>query len=380
MSRFYPSAFYLIYFAALAVFSPFLVLYYQQLGFSGGQVGLLLGVSPFLSLFASPFWTGLADARHRHKAVLTVTLVAAIVFAALYPFFRSFGPLFTVVALFSFFVAPIVALVDSATISMLGDQREMYGRVRLWGTVGWGIAAPLAGIFLQRYGLQWMFWMYSALMAINLFITRKLVFVKPASSTPFWAGLRVLLTNRRWVFFLLTVFIAGIGLSAQTNYLAVLMEIKGGDKSLLGVALFITTLSEVPIMFFSNRLLKGLKSRGLLILAIFFTGLRCLLYALVAGPVALLVLQLVHGLTFPLLWVAGVTYVAENAPEGLGATGQGVFGSVMVGFGMAAGGPLGGLLIDRMGISGMYAVFGLIVFAGLGLFLVFDRNPPRQNL
>jgi MFS family permease len=331
MSRFYPSAFYLIYFAALAVFSPFLVLYYQQLGFSGGQVGLLLGVSPFLSLFASPFWTGLADARHRHKAVLTVTLVAAIVFAALYPFFRSFGPLFTVVALFSFFVAPIVALVDSATISMLGDQREMYGRVRLWGTVGWGIAAPLAGIFLQRYGLQWMFWMYSALMAINLFITRKLVFVKPASSTPFWAGLRVLLTNRRWVFFLLTVFIAGIGLSAQTNYLAVLMEIKGGDKSLLGVALFITTLSEVPIMFFSNRLLKGLKSRGLLILAIFFTGLRCLLYALVAGPVALLVLQLVHGLTFPLLWVAGVTYVAENAPEGLGATGQGVFGSVMVG-------------------------------------------------
>ena len=40
-----PFTFYFLYFAATAALIPFIVLYYQQLGFSGGQIGLLSALS-----------------------------------------------------------------------------------------------------------------------------------------------------------------------------------------------------------------------------------------------------------------------------------------------------------------------------------------------
>lgn len=366
-----------MYFAALSVSSPYVVLYYKEFGLSGSQIGLLLGLGPIISLVAAPVWTGLADVRHHHKAITTLTLLLSTGLMATLPFVKTFGLLVLVISGFSFFIAPIIPLVDNATISMLGDQRDRYGQIRMWGTIGWGLTAPIAGMVLQAFGLRWMFWIYCGLMLLSVIPTRKLTFTKNTEVTPFWNGLTSVITNRRWLLFLGMVFIAGIGLSSHGNYLAVLMEQKGGDKSLMGIALLMSTICEIPVMFYSNVILRKLKSRGLLIMAVTFAGLRCLLYASAGSSTALLMIQLLHGFTFPALWVAGITYVAENAPPGMGATIQAVFGGALMGFGMAAGGVLGGSLIDLIGLQGMFAVFGLIVFIGLGTFLVFDRPPIR---
>jgi hypothetical protein len=53
-ARFYPAAFYFLYFAALAAFMPFLSIYYQNLGLDGRQIGTLLALPPLVSLFAGP--------------------------------------------------------------------------------------------------------------------------------------------------------------------------------------------------------------------------------------------------------------------------------------------------------------------------------------
>lgn len=351
------------------------MLYYQQIGLAGWQTGILLGLAPLASLLSGPFWTGLADTRHQHKTILNLTLILTVSTVLVLPLTKTFNLLILIVTGFSFFVTPIMALVDSATISMLGARRERYGRIRLWGTIGWGLASLVAGVFLQRFGLVWMFWIYCGLMLLNLLPISKLIFIKSITVTPFWSGLRGVMNNRRWVWFLFIVFIAGIGLSAHANYLAILIQSKGGDKSMIGIALFLSTVSEMPVMFFSNIILKKLKPRGLLVMAVTFASLRCMLYSLVAGAQVVLLIQLLHGFTFPSLWVAGVNYVAENAPPGLNATLQAIFGSVLNGFGLAAGGVLGGILIDQVGLPAMYLVLGLVVLAGLVLFLIFDRQP-----
>jgi PPP family 3-phenylpropionic acid transporter len=358
-----PAAFYFFFFAALAAMSPFLALYYQGLGLSGGEIGLLLGVSPLVSLFASPFWTGLADARHRHKTILFITILTTILFAVVFPSLKTFAFVFLFVLLLAFVSAPIIPLVDTAAISMLGERRELYGRTRLWGTIGWGVSAPLAGMFLQIQGLRWLFWVYALLMTFNLFIVPRISFSRPVNVTPFWHGLRIVFTDRRWVFFLFTVFVAGIGIAVHANYLSLLLQYLGADKTLVGFAVTITMLSELPVMFFSNRPLKRLKPNGLLIIATTVVGLRCLFYAFSLTPLTVLFIQLAHGFTYPALWIAGVTYAAENAPAGLESTSQGIFGSVLAGFGMSAGSLLGGMFIDSFGITRMYLYIGLMVLA-----------------
>ena len=149
------------------------------------------------------------------------------------------------------------------------------------------------------------------------------------------------------------------------------------DPTTMGIALTIATLSELPVFFFAQRLLRRLKAHGLLLLSLGVTGLRMLLYAVFNFPLGVLLVQITQGLTFPAAWVAGVSYADENAPAGLSATSQGLFSAMVMGIGSAAGGFFGGLLLGSIGGRGMYLVLGVAVLLGLGIITLIERRVAR---
>lgn len=374
MKKIWPFSFYLLYFGAGACVFPYFVLYYQSLGFSGAQIGILSAISPLITLAGAPFWTGIADTSRRHKLVMSITILAATALIASYPFVRSIALVFVLVSVFSFMIAPVNALADTATMTMLGDQRHMYGRVRVGGTVGWGVFAPLAGIAIERYGLDWAFWSYAALMFIGFLVSQQFVFSHIGRSVSLWHGLRELFSNRRLVLFLATTFVCGMALMSINAYLSAYIAELGIRKSATGFALGLTTISELPVLFFGDRLLARLKPHGLLILSMIATIARLFLYAIFTTEVGILAFQFINGFTFPALWVAGVSYVNEIAPPGLSATAQGIFGATVFGFGAAGGGFLGAILLERVGGAQMFAIFGALMFAALILYLVMERG------
>ena len=178
MKKIWPFSFYLLNFAAFASLIPFFVIFYQSLGFNGTQIGLLTGIPPLITLICAPLGTGLADSTRRHKLIMGIGLLAAVIMAILLPAFKSFAIIFIIVALYNILMAPVGSLADSATMTMLGDEKEMYGRIRLGGTIGWGIFAPIAGLLVQNYGLNIAFWLFAAMMLANVFVSRKFDFGK----------------------------------------------------------------------------------------------------------------------------------------------------------------------------------------------------------
>ena len=160
---FYPFSFYFLFYAAMASFMPFIVLFYQQLNFNGAQIGLLTGVPPLVSLAAGPFLTGLADSTRRHNLIMGVGILFAALTGFVLPMLSSFTAIFLLVIVFNIFFAPVGSLSDSATMSMLGEERSMYGRVRLGGTLGWGVFAQTAGFLLYAYGLRILFYVFTAI-------------------------------------------------------------------------------------------------------------------------------------------------------------------------------------------------------------------------
>ena len=154
----------------------------------------------------------------------------------------------------------------------------------------------------------------------------------------------------------------------------------GSSESMMGIAAMIATVTELPIFFFGNRLVKRFGSRGLFLLALVMVGVRSLLLVWANSAFAVMVIQALGGTIFPAMWLAGVSYADEHAPAGLKSTAQGLFGAVCFGCGSAVGGFVGGLLLESIGGRGLFLVFGLVILIGLGLVELVKRILPAEEV
>jgi PPP family 3-phenylpropionic acid transporter len=191
-------------------------------------------------------------------------------------------------------------------------------------------------------------------------------------------GLRILLSNPRWILFLIVALSSGLALAGVNNYFFPYMKELGAGTSMMGIALTIGTITEVPVLFFGNRLLRLFKPYGLFMLAAAVTAIRVLLFAANSTPAFALVIQLLNGFTFPAMWMAGVAWANAHAPQGMTATAQGLFGAMTFGFGMAVGGFLGGPLLESLGGRGLYLVFGSIALATVIVAALVERRLPKE--
>ena len=377
--------FYFLFFAGLAALMPFLALYYEGLGLSGRQIGVLTAIPPLIALFAASLWGGLADATHQHRRLLGLAMAGAIVCVLVLSQASSFLLLGVLIVGYAFFFAPINPLVDNSAMEMLGERKNQYGQLRLWGAIGWGVSAPLIGRLVETHGLRWSFLGYALIMALGLVVILRLPISENSISSSFWHGFRVLMARRRWILFLIVVFVAGLGAGILNNYLFLYMNQLGASETLMGLALTVATLSELTVFALSGRMLQRWGTGRMLAASIVAMVIRMLAYSVVTTPWAVLVIQLLHGFTFAALWTAGVSYANSAAPRGMGATAQGVFSGVTMGLAAATGAFVGGWLYQGVGPVLMFRWAGIgialaLLVAALASRYLVDPQPTAASV
>lgn len=375
-----PRLYYFFAYGGSASLLPFLVIYYQELGLSGSQIGLLMGIPTLMSLISAPFWGGLADATDKKHLLLGAAIALSMAMVWALSLTTAFIWIALIVVVFAFNSAPVLPLVDSTVMDMLGEHKEQYGKHRLWGAVGWGVSAPVIGWLIERHGLQWSFWGYLIASSAVFLVVLNLPVSKASLGSRYWQGLRGLLQDKRWRFFLLAVFVSGIGSSILTNFLFLRLKDLGSSETLMGTALAVATVSELPVFFFSGMLMKRWGARSLLVLSLFVYVLRALAMSFLAAPWQVLPVQLLHGLTFSITWAAGVTYAREIAPPGMGATAQSLFSGAFFGLGGSVGALIGGVLYQEAGSAALFRWMALVVFAAAVFFFWTGRGNQTGNL
>ena len=90
--KFWSFSFYLLFYAGAVATYNYFALYFQQEGIPGVQIGVLIGTSSLVGIFTGPLWSGLADASHRHRLILTTAIIGNVIAILLFPAFHSFLP------------------------------------------------------------------------------------------------------------------------------------------------------------------------------------------------------------------------------------------------------------------------------------------------
>ena len=343
-------AFYFTIFAALAFLLPFLSLYYQQeLGLSGSQIGFLTGIAPIISLIGASVWGAVADATHRHKAILLMGVAG--VWLSVLAIFKAPGFLLLTLAVgfYAFLSSPVLPIVDNSVMTMLGDKRDRYGLIRVWGSIGWGVSAVFAGMLIQRLGLHWAFYGFLILYGVLFLIALRFPIPEVSIASRFWQGIRQLATNVQWIIFLLVALVEGMSLSIFLNFLFLHLSDMGATRTMMSLSLTVATFSEIPVFLLGHKLLRRWTPVQLLAFSIALTAVRALLYAGMTAPWQVLPISLLHGPTFAIMWTAGVAYANKTAPKGLGTTAMAVFSGTTFGLGAALGAMTGGWLYQHVG-------------------------------
>jgi MFS family permease len=263
---------------------------------------------------------------------------------------------------------------------MLGERKDEYGKQRLWGAVGWGGVAPIAGALIDRAGLQWAFYGHVILMFGGLLVSSRLPVGRASMGRQFWRGLRSLLANRQWIIFLVTILVGGLSLTISISFLFLYLDDLGADKTLMGLSLTAATISELPVWFFSNRLLERWGARRLLAFSLLACATQAFAYSLIQTPWLALPIQLLHGPAFSAMWAAGVSYANEIAPAGMRATAQGLFSGVGMGLRAALGAFVGGLLYENLGAALMFRWGGISALLGLFVLVASGRSLQKPKL
>ena len=375
--RILASAAYFFFFAGGGALIPYLVLYYQDVGIDKQGIGYIVAATTIANLIGAPFWSSLADGLHIHKFLLPFAAFSAVIPAYLLSQADQFLTLMILIMIQVFLIAPLVPLTDSAVLEMLGDDRATYGKLRLWGGVGFGVAGWLSGELIEHHGFDVVFALYIVLMVMTGLTVMLLPPPKPKPAEPFFRNLRQLLTDNTMRVFLAAVFIMGIANTFIFSYFALFMDYIGADGGLIGLSVATASLSELPIFFLSAWLIRKFTARGLIIIALSMFAFRSLLTSFISDPNLGVAVQFLHGPSFSAFWAAGVVFVFEIAPSRLRATAQAGLGMMFFGLSGAIGAPIGAALFEHFGPVVMYR-FGAVI--GLISVLLFSYSSIRLNV
>jgi PPP family 3-phenylpropionic acid transporter len=357
--------FYLGFFLCVGSFGPFLYVYYTELGLTGQQVGLLATFGPLMTLLLATPISSLAD-RKRWRVRIAQSAVAGlglIVFTLRYP--TTFAGIAVLVLLMAFFMSPVMSIADSLVARMARRHGLNYGGMRLWGSVGYATSALVFGALWQRLGFAPMFVVGSLLYLPVIWITGQLE-EGPPKDPEERAAISELARDAGLVALLVATFLAGIANSLSMTFEGIFVRSLGGGNFLIGMMTAFAAFSELPTMYYGQRIARRLHCPNTVILAYGLMASAYLGYVLLANPAVMPFFAMLKGLGFGLFFTTTVRIINERAPEEWASTAQSFVAVGMFGLAPLIAGPLGGLIHDAFSPG---SVFWLAIVA-LGLAAV----------
>ncbi len=364
------------YFAHIGFFNPYLPLWLKDLGLPIVVISLLTSVQSFTRVFAPYAWGALSD--HTGERVRLLRISAAIALAASAGLWWNGGAWWTGVVLLVLFThtSSMMSLTEAAMAHLVAGDWGRYGRIRLWGSVGFMLTVFAAGAWFGHFGMgHFPGWTAVTLAGVLLCTwwlpdTREKPLLADAPREPIAPVLRQ--PAVRWFFASLLFHV--MAHFAVYGFFSLYLDARGYSKAMIGTLWAVSVAVEIVWFFTQGRWIGRLPMPRWLLICGAATALRMALTgALADSLVVLFFAQALHALTFATHHTACIALVSQHFPGRLRGRGQALFTVVGYGCGGVVGVLAGGVVVSRFGFEWMYAAAAAL--AALATWCAWRTRP-----
>ena len=370
------SGFYFFYFGTLGLLAPYWGLYLQSIGFTPVDIGNLVAILMFSRIVAPVIWGWMADHRDRRMAVVRLAaFLTLLAFSGVF-FGTRFWWLAAVMLLFSFFWHASLPLLEVFVMQHTASRPGAYGRVRMWGSLGFIFTVLALGPVIDRHGLWWVLpAVMSTMFGIWLFSLTLPESEMKNPATP--AGsFRQALWRPEVFAFLLACLLMQISHGPYYTFYSIYLESYGYSKTLIGMLWAFAVVCEIGVFLVMQRLLTRVPLRAVLLTSFFLAVVRWLLIGHYPESLLVLVLaQTLHAATFGSFHAVAMQLVYRFFTGRHQHRGQAIYGSLSFGIGGAVGSIYSGHTWVTLGPTAAFNIAA--ASAGLAFLVAYFLIKPK---
>ena len=379
-----------MYCAHGALFNPYLPLWLKSMGLDLVVISLLCSIQPATRMFAPYVWGAFSDRSGERVKLIRLAAFLALVASVGFWLRGGVGWLSVVLLLMYVQISGMMSMNEAAVTHAVSHggvfNPALYGRVRLWGSLGFMLAVLAAGAWYEHVGMS-SFPLIATCSLVALLLST--LYVPDAKEVPHAAGsvravpLAPVLRRPEVRWFFSSVFFHILSHMGIYTFFSLYLDALGYSKTMIGLLWAVSVTVEIGWFFTQSRWMHRLSLSGWLVLGAAVMVLRMVATASMASVLWVLVLvQALHALTFAAHHSACMALVSHHFPGALRGRGQALY--IVIGYGTPGviGGLLGGQLSEHLGLASVF--WGTSAMAAMACLCACKvwrlQHPPRDAM
>ena len=369
------SRFYFIYYFFVGAFVPYWGFYLQSEKFNAADIGILMSLFQISRIFAPNFWGWLAD--HTGKRAQWIRLTALLGLCGFTAVFWAHGFfwLFFVMAALSLFTSSTLPLAESLTLAHLATTNGHYSRIRMWGSLGFIVAAVVLGFLIDISGIASLLWFLLVVQICLFALSYTLPEAKVAAHEHDHFSIWQVIKQPNVIALLVGCSLMVTAHGVLYNFYSIYLSEHGYSKGTIGLLWSVGVICEIGIFILMPRIMARFSLKTILLISLALAVIRFALIGVSVDSLWMIVFaQTLHAATFGSFHAASVEVVTQFFKGRHQAKGQAIYNSVAYGVGGTIGGVAGGYALQYLGgqqtfiLAAGFPLLGLAVI-GFGLKL-----------
>jgi PPP family 3-phenylpropionic acid transporter len=364
---------YFWYFSILGLITPYMAVFLDGKNFTSVEIGEIIGVVTATKIIGPTLWAMLADRTGQQLSIIRLgSLLACFSFVFLF-WLNDYWPITICLAMFSLFWTAILPQLEVMTLNSVRRSAKIYGRIRLWGSLGFIALAIVGGEAIDRFSSE--AFSYLGLFILIAIYASTFLLKQPKihpSHTQVTSSILGKIKHSGFIVF----FIAGLLLQASFGpyygFFGLYLLNLSYPGYAVGLMIAIGAIAEIAIFVFAGQIFKSFSIKSLLAFSILITALRWYVIGQFGENMWLLALsQVIHAASFGLYHSASIQFIQQHFEVNQQSRGQAIYIAGVYGIGGAVGVYLAGVLwLDGAGATNAFVVAAYAAFIG-GLFTLF---------